>query len=120
MSLENALLVTAGISWVLYQPAWGQPGFNHHEATVPPGFVEKVWNAFGLGYGPLRWLFAAAALAASCCTASRPDRRAPLWLAIAVVVPVSVTVSHRVPPFVRTWLFLLPLLLLLAAAGLTE
>ena len=45
--------------------------------------------------------------------------RAPLWLAIAVVVPVSVTVSHRVPPFVRTWLFLLPLLLLLAAAGLT-
>jgi hypothetical protein len=119
VSLENALLVTAGIAWVLYQPAWGQPGFNYHEATVPPGFVEKVWNAFGLGYGPLRWLFAAAALAAVVLHRRVARTRAPLWLAIAVVVPVSVTVSHRVPPFVRTWLFLLPLLLLLAAAGLT-
>ena len=119
VSLENALLLTAGIAWVLYQPAWGQPGFNYHEATVPPGFVEKVWNAFGLGYGPLRWLFAAAALAAVVLHQRVARIRAPLWLAIAVVVPVSVAVSHRVPPFVRTWLFLLPLLLLLAGAGLT-
>lgn len=119
VSLENALLVTAGIAWVLYQPAWGQYGFNYNEATVPPGFVEHVWNAFGLGYGPLRWLFAAAALAAVALHRQVARTRAPLWLAIAVVVPVSITVSHRVPPFVRTWLFLLPLLLLLAAAGLT-
>jgi hypothetical protein len=119
VGLENALLVAGGITYVLYQPALGQGGFLYHEAVVPPGFVEKVWHAFRLGYGPLWWLLVAGVPAAIVLHRRVARVRAPLWLAIGIVVPLSIAASHRIPPFVRTWLFLLPLLLLLAAAGLT-
>jgi hypothetical protein len=118
MAYENALLAAAGIAYVLYQPALGQPGFQYNEAAVPPGFLRLVWDSFSLGYGPLWWLLAAGAIAAIVLHRAVSRYRAPLWFAIAVVVPISVAVSNRVPPFVRTWVFLLPLLLLVAAAGL--
>jgi hypothetical protein len=115
--LEHGLLLAGALAFVLYQPTLGQPGFAYSDQSLQSDLPEKLWHAFSTGYGPLWWLVVAGAIAAVVLHRRVSPWRAPLWGAILIVVPITLVASDRVPPFVRTWVFLLPMLLLLGAAG---
>jgi 4-amino-4-deoxy-L-arabinose transferase-like glycosyltransferase len=115
--LACALLGAAAIAAVLYRPLLGQTGWSYQAPYTSS--VRFIAEGFGSGFGPLRWILLAGIVVAVALHTRLARRRAPLWLAVAVMVPAGIALSPHVPPFIRSWLAVLPFLLILAAAGIT-
>ena len=116
LRLGVALAVAGLLSLLLYAAALGQTGWDAvtplarewGSVTGLAGDVFENWNR--AAPHPFDWLVAAGFVASLFV-----DRR----LAIAsLVVLVGVIALGSIAPFVRSWLFLLPLYLVQAAAGL--
>jgi hypothetical protein len=116
---ENVLLAAALGAYLLYRPVIGDAGWDYNEAQVPGRFVRLIYDTFHVGWpGALEVVLAVGVIGAVGLHLRAARHRAPLWLAMLVVIPVTVELSTRVPPFVRSWLFVLPLYLVVASAGL--
>jgi len=90
-------------------------GWRHALRGLTVG-LWKEWS-YGLTKAGLG-LAIAFAIIAVIAYASRRNMRA-MWVVVALVVCVGMMAVQRVAPFVRVFLFALPLLLLTAAAGLS-
>ncbi|HEX8745111.1 MAG TPA: glycosyltransferase family 39 protein [Thermoleophilaceae bacterium] len=113
------LAATAVLTYLLYRPVVGEPGWDYVHSQVTEHFVRSIYEAFHSGWPAPLWVLLGIGVAAAVVLHPQIARqRAPLWLAAAVVLPLAIAVTPRVPPFVRSWLFLLPLYLVLASAGL--
>jgi 4-amino-4-deoxy-L-arabinose transferase-like glycosyltransferase len=115
--LARALLGAVAIALVLYRPLLGQAGWSYQAPYTSS--VRFIAEGLASGFGPLRWILLAGIVVAVALHTRLARRRAPLWLAVAVMVPAGIAVSPHVPPFIRSWLAVLPFLLILAAAGIT-
>lgn len=128
--LVPALLASAGLTVLLYAPVIGVSGIR---ALVGNSFVEPQTLSHFTEHLP--------SSLASAFEGWHRDQPAPLWIALAVAFafgfflharlsgvrvspwlgPIAfippLLVLQRVVPFERTWLFLLPLYLMTAAAG---
>ena len=129
--LLASLAATAAVALVLYAPAIAASG--PRALTANPFVVSKGWTSFAAELP--------ASLASTFASWHR-DQPAPLWVALAIAflagvllhkrasrLPVPPAAAalvaipplllvQRVVPFERAWLFLLPLYLITAAAGL--
>ena len=124
IELAVALAVAAGIAVLLYSATLGQPGWSY----PPPlparwgpitDLIARVWGNWNRAAPhPLDWLVAVG-FGVSLATHRRIARH-PLPLALPAVVTLAGVVAFgRITPFARGWLYLLPLYLASAAAGLT-
>ncbi len=116
LRLGIALAAVAALSFLLYAPLLGQTGWD---AVTPlarewgavtglAGDVFDNWNRAATH--PLDWLIAAGYLASLFV-----DWR---LAAASVAVLLGVILLGPIAPFVRSWLFLVPLYLIQASAGL--
>jgi hypothetical protein len=129
--LLPALLAAAALTALLYAPVLGTSGIR---AVVGNSFVEsRSWSYFAEHlpaslastfegwHRDLPLLLAAAlgiAFSLGLVLHPRLSRvKVPPWLGPLIFIPPVLTLQHVVP-FERVWLFLLPLYLMTAAAGL--
>jgi uncharacterized membrane protein len=116
LPLGIALAAAAALSLLLYSAALGQTGWdavtplarNWHSVTGLAGDVFDNWNR--AAPHPLDWLIAAGFIASLFI-----DWR---LAAASIAVLLGVVLIGPIAPFVRSWLFLLPLYLIQASAGL--
>jgi len=131
--LGLALAAVGGLTVLAYLPVFAVSGLG---AIVANRFIRPVPAGEVLaGLGPAametlrHWLrdtswawggLIGLGLASSTVVAVR--RRRPVWAVpvIAVVVVAAAAMAHRVVPFPRVWLFMLPLVLVAGACGLDE
>jgi hypothetical protein len=90
-------------------------------AELPGALVHSFVSTWGFWNRDVPLVLAALLLLGFCITivAELRDRRVPLGLLAALVCLLLVLVQ-RVAPFERVWLFLLPLYLIVASAGLAR
>ncbi|MDQ3933767.1 MAG: glycosyltransferase family 39 protein [Actinomycetota bacterium] len=118
-AIGTTLAATAVLTYLLYLPVVGEAGWDYVHSQETEHFVRSIYETFHSGWPAPLWMLLGIGIAAAVVLHPRIARqRAPLWLAAAVVLPLAIAVTPRVPPFVRSWLFLLPLYLVLASAGL--
>lgn len=113
-----AVAAVVGLSVALYAPVLGQRGFSVERFTAPPvrELVTTLANAWTAGLGAP--LIAMAVGLAVVGLARRPRLGTEVSPAIGLLaVPVAVAALGRIPPFSRTYLFLSPVLALLAGIG---
>jgi hypothetical protein len=121
--LALALALIAALSVLLYAPVLGQPGWTAVDPVPvrwsPLGrLVSSVWENWNRdARHPLDWIVAAGFLG-SLVLHRRIARHAIPLAAAAAVSVVAVVAFGRLPPFPRNWLFLLPVYLIPAGAGL--
>jgi hypothetical protein len=115
--LALALLGAAAIAALLYRPLLGQPAWSYQ--TPYRTSVRFVAESLASGFGPLRWILLAGIVVAVSLHTRIARGRAPLWLAVAIMVPAGIAFSPQVPPYARSWLAILPFVLIVAAAGIT-
>src|SRR4051794_13939778 len=117
-----AVAAAAALSLLLYSAVLGQSGWNSvastphewHSIKTLATAVFDNWNR--TAPHPLDWLVAAAFVAS--LVLHRRIAKQPLPLAATVlVVLVGVAIAAPIAPFVRSWLFLLPLYLIAASGG---
>jgi uncharacterized membrane protein len=121
--LAAALLVAGGLAALLYSAVFGQDGWHAvkpvamewHSIEALAGGVFDNWNR--AAPHPLDLLLAAGFVASLVVHGRIARRPVPVALAVVVVL-VAVILVAPIAPFVRSWLFLLPLYLIHAAAGL--
>lgn len=125
VGLAAALLVTAGLSLALYQPVLGQPGWTFVH-PLPPTWtnlshlISSVWSNWNRSWPhPLDWLVALGFLGGLAVHARRVWLPIPLAV-VAVGTLVVIAIVAPISPFVRTWLYLAPIYLITAAAGLSR
>jgi uncharacterized membrane protein len=121
--LIAAAFVVAGLlTLLLYSAVLGQRGWTAvtpaprewHAVKAIASAVFENWNR--AAPHPLDWLVAAAFVAAF--VAHRRIAKHPVPLAVtAVAVLIAALLLGPIAPFVRSWLFLLPLYLIVAAGG---
>jgi hypothetical protein len=121
--LVFALVVTGLLALLLYSAVLGRTGWH----TVAPvavawgpikalaGSVLDNWNR--AAPHPLDWLIAGGFVASLVAHRRIAKQPIPLAAATAAVLLVVILLAP-IPPFVRSWLFLLPLYLIHAGAGL--
>jgi hypothetical protein len=121
--LAFASVVAAGLSLLLYSAVLGQPGWTAVE-PVPVGWspiwdlVSRVWKHWNLDAPhPVDWIVAAGFITATVVHRRISRQSVPLVVAVAITVAVVVAVG-KLPPYPRNWLFLLPLYLIAAGAGI--
>jgi hypothetical protein len=108
---------------LLYSPVLGQSGWTAVEPVAvdwaPIGnLVSTVWETWNRDAPhPLDWIIAAGFLV-SIVVHRRIARHPVPVVAAAVVAALGIVAFGRLPPFARNWLFLLPLYLIPAGAGL--
>jgi uncharacterized membrane protein len=115
LKLGLALAAAAALSVLLYSAALGQTGWDAvtplaRQWTPITGLIGDVaGNWTRAASHPLDWLIAAAFL-----VSLRLDWRLPT---ATLAVLIGVILVGPIAPFIRSWLFLLPLYLIPAAAG---
>ena len=122
--LGLACALTAGLSLLLYSAVLGQAGWNAVE-PVPVAWspiwdlVSRVWENWNSDAPhPLDWIVAGCFLVAT--VLHRRVARHPVPVVAAVVVTILAIIAFgRLPPYPRNWLFLLPLYLIPAGAGMS-
>lgn len=123
--LAVTLAGAAAVALLLYAHTFGQSGWFW--AKVIGGFsgsvgdvADRVWDHWSRAAPhPLDWLVAAGFLIS--LGLHRRLARHPLPLVLpAVLVPPLAVALHRAGPYERTWLYLLPLYLIHAGAGLSH
>jgi 4-amino-4-deoxy-L-arabinose transferase-like glycosyltransferase len=124
VELGVACFAAAGLSVLLYSAVLGQPGWTAVQ-PVPVAWspiwhlVTAVWAHWNSDAPhPVDWI-----VAACFCVATAVHRRiarhpVPLVLPVAIAV-VAIIAVGELPPYPRNWLFLLPLYLIPAGAGLS-
>jgi hypothetical protein len=127
-ALVASVAVTALLTFIVYLPVLLVSGVESLTANPfvraqggrslvsdPEHGLRAIGRMWGFGL-PLAVMLAVAALAL--LGAFRPTRfRIPFWIGVPLFI-VPLLFVQRIVPYRRTWLFLLPLLLILAAAGL--
>jgi hypothetical protein len=131
--LAASLAAAAALTLLLYAPTLHVSGFgavfaNRFIAPRPlgevarelPGAVAATARDWTRDTGAA-WI-ALVAIGLAACVIVGVRRRRMLWLApaIAPVVLLALALAQRVVPLPRVWLFLLPLLLVLSACGLSR
>jgi 4-amino-4-deoxy-L-arabinose transferase-like glycosyltransferase len=120
--LALAAAAAAGLSLLLYSAVFGQHGWNAvaptpkewHSIKALASAVFENWNR--TAPHPLDWLVGAAFVAS--LIAHRRIAKHSIPIAIpTLVVLISALVVGPIAPFVRSWLFLLPLYLIQASGG---
>lgn len=125
--LAGALTVAGGLSLLLYSAVLGQHGWTAvtpapREWGAVKALASAVWENWNRAAPhPLDWLVAAAFLVSVAVGlrgwAGRGERaRVPLAVAMVVVL-LGVALVAPIAPFVRSWLFVLPLYLIQASGG---
>jgi 4-amino-4-deoxy-L-arabinose transferase-like glycosyltransferase len=117
LMLAGALLVVGLLSLLLYSAVLGQRGWTAvteaprewHSVKALASAVWENWNR--TAPHPFDWLVAAGFIAG----VVRSARLAAAFL----VVLIGVALFAPIAPFVRSWLFLLPIYLIVAAGGLS-
>lgn len=123
VELACALVVVAGLSLLLYSPVLGQPGWSAVEPVpvdwAPIGnLVSLVWENWNRDIPhPIDWIVASGFLV-SIVLHRRIARHPVPVVAAAAVTVLGVVAFGKLAPFARNWLFLLPLYLIPAGAGL--
>ena len=124
VGLALALAATAGLSLLLYSAVLGQPGWTAvHSLPRSWGSIRHLASAVWSNWNradphPLDWLVAAGFLIS--IVLHRRIARDPLPLAAAALVTLAgVAAFGPIARFERSWLFLLPLYLIQAGAGLS-
>ena len=113
-----ACAATGAVALALYAPVLGQRGFTVERFTAPPIRQLATTLAHAWTAGIAAPLIAVAVLLALYGLARRPRFGAATPLAVGLLaVPVTIAVLGRVPPYSRTYLFLLPVLAVLAGMG---
>jgi 4-amino-4-deoxy-L-arabinose transferase-like glycosyltransferase len=122
--LGLACAVIAGLSLVLYSPVLGQAGWTAVD-PVPADWspiahlVSRVWENWNSDAPhPLDWIAAACFLVATVVHGRIAKQRVPVVAATAVTI-VAIVAVGKLPPYPRNWLFLLPLYLIPAGAGIS-
>lgn len=123
--LALTLAASAGVAAALYIPTFGQAGWDW-ASVIGQGsgsvgdVAERVWDHWSRAVPhPLDWLVLAG-FAVSLALHRRLARH-PLPLVLpALAVPLAAVALDRAGPFERTWLYLLPLYLIGAGAGLAH
>ena len=100
----------------LYLPTLDKPGWSFDE-PAHWGLVGRIWGSWNAGIpAVLRVVLAAAAGSAILLHPRIGRQRVPVAAGVAVVL-LTLPAAPRIPPFARMWLYLLPLYLMLSAAG---
>jgi 4-amino-4-deoxy-L-arabinose transferase-like glycosyltransferase len=124
VELGVACAAAGGLSVLLYSAVLGQPGWTAVDPV--PGAWSPIWQLISHTWEhwnsdaphPVDWIVAACFLAAT--VVHRRISRYPVPLVLPVVIAiVAVIAVGKLPPFPRNWLFLLPLYLIPAGAGLS-
>jgi 4-amino-4-deoxy-L-arabinose transferase-like glycosyltransferase len=124
--LAHLMTASAGaglLTLILFAPVLGQPGWAYVQPLPAQlgairGLVANVWLSWNRAAPePLPWLLTAAFVLGVLLQWRIARHRFPLVLAAALVL-AAVTVIDVIPPFERSWLYLAPLYLVTAAAGL--
>jgi hypothetical protein len=122
LELAAATIAVGALAALLYAETFGQPGWDW-APQLPVGPLDVAEAGFAhahLGLPvPARIVLAAAAVAGFVLHRRVGRTAVSLPLVALLVVPVLLLVLPRTPPYVRTWLYLLPVWLLAVAAGLT-
>ena len=121
--LAGAVVAVGLLTLLLYSAVLGQTGWNAvaptprvwHSIKALAIAVWENWNR--AAPHPLDWLVAAAFIA-SLAVHRRIGRHRLSIVVPTLVVLAGVIVVAPIAPFVRSWLFLLPLYLIVAAGGL--
>lgn len=123
LALLTAAFGAAGLlTLLLYSPVLGQKGWTAvtpaprewHAVKAIAGAVFDNWDR--AAPHPLDWLVAAAFVAALIVHRRIAKHQVPLALP-TVAVLVAALLLGPIAPFVRSWLFLLPLYLIVASGG---
>ncbi|MEA2409658.1 MAG: hypothetical protein QOC77_219, partial [Thermoleophilaceae bacterium] len=120
--IAGAFAVAGGLALLLYSAVLGQRGWTAvtpapkewHSIKVLAQAVFENWNR--TAPHPLDWLVAAAFVASLAVHRKIAKHPFPIALATIVVVIGALHVGP-IAPFVRSWMFLLPLYLIQASAG---
>jgi len=127
----GALLVSGVTTLILYAPvivmsglpallsnSWVTPLSLPEAAQAWPGMVQATWLRYARDVPGLVWLILGAFALVGLIQLWRANRRTFYLLPAALFGNLGVLLLMRVVPFFRVWIFLLPLLLCLADAGL--
>jgi hypothetical protein len=121
--LAIASILAAGLSLLLYSRVLGQPGWTAVtpvpvEWTPIKNLVSTVWENWNSDTPhPVDWIVAASFLTATALHRRIAQHAVPV-VAAAVVALFGIVLVGKLPPYSRNWLFLLPLYLIPAGAGL--
>jgi uncharacterized membrane protein len=122
--LGLACALVAGLSLLLYSPVLGQAGWTAVD-PVPVNWspiahlATRVWEHWNSDAPhPLDWVVAACFLAATFLHRRIAQHPVPL-VAAAAVITLAIVAFGKLPPYPRSWLFLLPLYLIPAGAGIS-
>ncbi|HKP89672.1 MAG TPA: glycosyltransferase family 39 protein, partial [Thermoleophilaceae bacterium] len=123
--LAVAVAAAVAVAVVLYIPTFGDTGWDYANAMATVGgsidrIVRRVWDHWSRGVpNPLVWLVAAGFLV-SLVRHRRLARHAVPLAAPAIAVFLVAVAAGRAGPWARTWLYVLPLYLIHAGAGLSH
>ena len=116
-ALLLALVTTAVLAFLLWAPTIDQSGWSFREPTTAGKLLRKVSDLWTAAWPAWVTTVLAVGLVAGVGIHRRIARRSvPVVVGLAAI-PVLLLVLP-VPPFARSWLFLLPLVSGIAAAGL--
>jgi len=117
-----SLLIAAGLALILYIPVLGQPGWTFIKPLSPTWanlsqLSTSTWDNWNRAWPhPLDWLVALGFLLS--LLVHRRTARHPVPVALAALLAlVGIAVAVPISPFVRSWLYLVPLYLITAGAG---
>jgi hypothetical protein len=115
--LALALAAASATALLLYVPTLDQHGWGY-EHPSHWSLLKSVWNLWNAGIPIAGRVALAAGVVAAVVLHRRIGRQRVPVIAGVAAVPLALVVATRVPPFARSWVFLLPLYLVLGAAGL--
>jgi hypothetical protein len=115
--LALALMAGGVTALLLYVPTLDQPGWTYYHPSHW-SLLESVWNLWNAGIPTAARVALAAGVIAAVVLHRRIGRQRVPVIAGVAALPLALLVATRVPPFARSWVFLLPLYLILSAAGL--
>lgn len=114
-------VATAAVSLALYWPVLGQRGFTVDRFTAAPVKDLATTLAHAWAAGLAAPLIAVAVVLAVVGLWRRPRLGPTATLAVGLLaVPLAIAVLGRVLPYSRTYLFLLPILAVLAGVGAAQ
>lgn len=122
LALASAGALAAAV--VLYTPTFGDTGWDYANSMAKVAgpltrIAQRPWDHWARGVpNPLVWLVAAGFVIS--LAAHRRLARHPVPLAApALAVALAAVAAHKASPFARTWLYLAPIYLTHAGAGLS-
>jgi mannosyltransferase len=122
--LAVATAAAVAVAVLLYIPTFGQSGWDYADAMSKAAgpltrIVQRPWDHWARAVpNPLVWLVAAG-FVASLLAHRRIARHAVPLAAPALAVALVAVAAQKASPFARTWLYVLPLYLIHAGAGLS-